>query len=193
MATDSSDVSVLQERNFSDHHVTGIKEEYEDHSQDLTSQIKFEEHPVPISFPVEKREPEEEQSNLDTVNEEARVEVAAEGNEVSTERIGMPTKRKSSESVGIVHVEKTIVCQILNSSGSSEKPVGIHEDEKQLEIKASEPCFSKSSTEMYFQNGLNIVWPTSVSICHSELTVLELQATCKSMETITLMFSMRWR
>ncbi|KAJ4425883.1 hypothetical protein ANN_27509 [Periplaneta americana] len=49
---------VLQEQNFTDQHVTGMKEEYKDKSQDLTTEIKFEEDPVPISFPVVKREPE---------------------------------------------------------------------------------------------------------------------------------------
>ncbi|XP_069671182.1 uncharacterized protein [Periplaneta americana] len=50
--------SLSQERNFLDHHVTGIKEEYEDQSQDLTSEITFKGDPVPISFPMVKREPE---------------------------------------------------------------------------------------------------------------------------------------
>ncbi|XP_069669764.1 uncharacterized protein [Periplaneta americana] len=63
-------------------HVTGIKEEYEDQSHDLTSEIKFEEDPVPISFPVVKREPEEEWSEF---NEEPRAEVTAEDNEVFAE------------------------------------------------------------------------------------------------------------
>ncbi|KAJ4425964.1 hypothetical protein ANN_27590 [Periplaneta americana] len=47
------------ERNFSDHHMTAIKEEYEDQSLDLTTEIKFEENAEPISLPVMKREPEE--------------------------------------------------------------------------------------------------------------------------------------
>ncbi|KAJ4425853.1 hypothetical protein ANN_27479 [Periplaneta americana] len=50
---------ILEERNLGDHHVTYIKEEYEDHRQDLKTEIKFEEDPVPFSFPVVKREPEE--------------------------------------------------------------------------------------------------------------------------------------
>ncbi|XP_069672501.1 uncharacterized protein [Periplaneta americana] len=75
-----------EERNFLDHHLTGIKEEHEDQSSDLLSEIKFEGDPVPISFPMVKREPEEEESDLDTVNDDARVEVSAEDNEVLTER-----------------------------------------------------------------------------------------------------------
>ncbi|XP_069671342.1 uncharacterized protein [Periplaneta americana] len=47
------------ERNFSDQHVTAIKEEYEDQSLDLTTEIKFEKDAEPISLPVVKREPEE--------------------------------------------------------------------------------------------------------------------------------------
>ncbi|XP_069671280.1 uncharacterized protein [Periplaneta americana] len=77
--------SLSKERNFLDHHVTGIKEEYEDQSSDLLSEIKFEGDPVPISLPMVKREPEEEQSDLDTVNDDARVEATPEDNEVLTE------------------------------------------------------------------------------------------------------------
>ncbi|KAJ4425337.1 hypothetical protein ANN_27952, partial [Periplaneta americana] len=74
-----------QERNFLDPHVSGIKEEYEDQSSDLLYEVKVEDDLVPISFPVVKREPEEEQSDLDAVNEEPRVEGAAEDNEIFTE------------------------------------------------------------------------------------------------------------
>ncbi|KAJ4425860.1 hypothetical protein ANN_27486 [Periplaneta americana] len=94
-----------EERNFSDHHVTGIKEEYEDQSQDLTFEIKFEEDPVPISFPVVKREPEEEQSDLDTVNEEPRVEGRAGDNEIFTECSDMlmvVEVRKQLKVIGII-------------------------------------------------------------------------------------------
>ncbi|XP_069671160.1 zinc finger protein 771-like isoform X2 [Periplaneta americana] len=137
-----------EERNVSDHHVTGIKEEYEDQSQDLTSEIKFEEDPVPISFPVVKREPEKEQSHSDAVNDDPWMEVTAEDNEISTESIGTPTRSKLSESVAIAHEENTTVCQILNNSGSSEKPVWTHvDDERQFVFKASEQCFSKSSKQ----------------------------------------------
>ncbi|XP_069669857.1 uncharacterized protein [Periplaneta americana] len=51
--------SLSQERNILDHHVTAIKVEYEDHSQVLSSEITFEEDPLPISFLLVKREPEE--------------------------------------------------------------------------------------------------------------------------------------
>ncbi|KAJ4425705.1 hypothetical protein ANN_27901 [Periplaneta americana] len=73
-----------EERNLVDQHVIGIKEEYDDQSQDLTSEIKFEEDPVPIPFPVVKREPKEEQSDF---NEEPGVEVTEEGMEVVAERL----------------------------------------------------------------------------------------------------------
>ncbi|XP_069673532.1 uncharacterized protein [Periplaneta americana] len=76
-----------EERNFLDQHVTGIKEEYEEQSSDLLSEIKFEGDPVPISFPMVKREPEEEQSDLDTVIDDPRVEVTAEDNEILTKSI----------------------------------------------------------------------------------------------------------
>ncbi|XP_069669252.1 uncharacterized protein [Periplaneta americana] len=72
---------ILEKWNFFDQHVTVNQ------SPDLTSEIKFEGDPVPFSFPVVKREQEEEQSNLHTVNEEPKVEVTTENNEVFTERL----------------------------------------------------------------------------------------------------------
>ncbi|XP_069673017.1 uncharacterized protein PF3D7_1120000-like isoform X3 [Periplaneta americana] len=74
------------ERNIGDQNVTGIKEEYEDQIEDLASEIKFEDDPVQISFPVLKHEPEEVHSAF---NEEPRVEVTAEDNEVFAERKGI--------------------------------------------------------------------------------------------------------
>ncbi|KAJ4425844.1 hypothetical protein ANN_27470 [Periplaneta americana] len=58
------------------------KEEYVNQSLDLISEVKFEEDP----FAVVKREPEEEQSDLDTVHVEPKVEVTAEDNEIFIER-----------------------------------------------------------------------------------------------------------
>ncbi|KAJ4425376.1 hypothetical protein ANN_27991 [Periplaneta americana] len=80
---------VLEERNHVDQHVTGIKEEYVDQSHDLTSEIKFEEDPVPITFPMVKREPEEERSEF---SEEPRAEVMAE-DEVFAERDAIRDRR----------------------------------------------------------------------------------------------------
>ncbi|XP_069669641.1 uncharacterized protein [Periplaneta americana] len=74
---------ILEERNLVDQHVTYIKEEYVDQSHDLTSEIKFEEVLLPVSFPMVKREPEEKQSDF---YEEPGVEVMAEDNEVFAER-----------------------------------------------------------------------------------------------------------
>ncbi|KAJ4425375.1 hypothetical protein ANN_27990 [Periplaneta americana] len=74
---------ILEERSLVDQLVTGIKEEYVDQSHGLTSEIKFEEDPVPISFRVVKREPEGDQSDF---HEEPRMEVTAEDNEVFAER-----------------------------------------------------------------------------------------------------------
>ncbi|XP_069671215.1 uncharacterized protein [Periplaneta americana] len=59
VTADEEKKPILEERILGDHHVTYIKEEYEDHRQDLKTEIKFEEDPVPFSFPVVKREPEE--------------------------------------------------------------------------------------------------------------------------------------
>ncbi|KAJ4425385.1 hypothetical protein ANN_28000 [Periplaneta americana] len=129
-----------------------IKEEYEDHSHDLTSEIKFEEDPVPISFPVVKREPEEEQSDLATVNEEPRVEGTAEDNEIFTEWIAANKERcVSSKFDGIAQEENETVCEIPKNSDSSEKRIRTREDKKQLQLEMSKEYLSnlaKSTTHL---------------------------------------------
>ncbi|XP_069671857.1 zinc finger protein 813-like isoform X4 [Periplaneta americana] len=132
-----------EERNFLDHHVTGTKEEYEDQTSDLLSEIKFEGDPVPISFPMIKREPEEEESDLDTVNEEPSVELTAEDNEVLTERIAATNEGTvSTEFDSLALEEDETVCEIPKNSSSLGKPVRTREDEKQSELELSEICFS---------------------------------------------------
>ncbi|XP_069669744.1 zinc finger protein 572-like isoform X8 [Periplaneta americana] len=135
---------ILEEQNLVDQLVTGIKEEYEDQSHDLTTEIKFEEGPVPISFPVVKREPEEEQSDF---NEEPRVEVTVEDNEDFAERIPTASERRavSLEFDSILLEEDETVCDNPKNSGALGKPARNHEDEKQFEFELSKICFSNSA------------------------------------------------
>ncbi|XP_069690463.1 uncharacterized protein [Periplaneta americana] len=76
--------AVYEEGNVLDLHVTEIKLECMDPTYDLKSEMTFEESPMPVDFPIVKRQAEEEQSDLDTVNEDPRVKVAAE-DEIFTE------------------------------------------------------------------------------------------------------------
>ncbi|KAJ4425334.1 hypothetical protein ANN_27949 [Periplaneta americana] len=141
---------------FLDQPVSGIKEEYEDQSQDLKTEIKFEEDPVPISFPVVKREPEEEQSDLDTVNEEPRVEGTAEDNEIFTECYQKVSV--SSEFDGIAH-EGTRLCEIPKNSDSSGKYAPTHEDKQELQFEMSKECLSnpaKSTMHLRERVGKNV-------------------------------------
>ncbi|XP_069671286.1 uncharacterized protein [Periplaneta americana] len=127
----SHDLVSEQERNFLDHHVTGIKEEFVNQSHDLLSEVKCEKDPVAISFPVVKREPEEEQSDSDAVNEEPRVEVTAEDNEVLTERIANRNERTGSTELASLPLEEN---EVPKKSVFSRKPERTREDEKQLEL-----------------------------------------------------------
>ncbi|XP_069672711.1 uncharacterized protein [Periplaneta americana] len=77
--------SEVEEGKVLDLHVTEIKTEYMDHSYDVKSEMTFEESSAPVDFPIMKSKAEEEQGDLDTVNEDPQVEVAAEDNEVFTE------------------------------------------------------------------------------------------------------------
>ncbi|KAJ4425480.1 hypothetical protein ANN_28096 [Periplaneta americana] len=131
-----------QERNLVDQLVIGIKEEYEDQSHDLISEIKFEEDPVSISFPVVKREPEDEQSDF---NEEPGVEVTAE-DESYAERIAATNDEIVSSDFDCLALEENeTVCEISKNSGSSRKPLRSRDDEKQLEFEFPK-VFVRSST-----------------------------------------------
>ncbi|XP_069669312.1 uncharacterized protein [Periplaneta americana] len=133
---------ILEERNLVDQLVIGIKEEYEDQSHDLISEIKFEEDPVSISFPVVKREPEDEQSDF---NEEPGVEVTAE-DESYAERIAATNDEIVSSDFDCLALEENeTVCEISKNSGSSRKPLRSRDDEKQLEFEFPKVCFSNSA------------------------------------------------
>ncbi|XP_069669662.1 zinc finger protein 239-like [Periplaneta americana] len=133
---------ILEERKLVDQLVTGIKEEYVDQSHDLTSEIKFEEDPVPISFCVVKREPEEEQSDF---HEEPRAEVTAEDNEVFAESIAATNERTVTSEFGSLAPEVNgTVCEIPKNSGCSEKPSRTREDEKKFEFELSKMTVSNS-------------------------------------------------
>ncbi|KAJ4425980.1 hypothetical protein ANN_27606 [Periplaneta americana] len=78
--------SEAEEGNLLDLDVTKIKTECIDHRYDMKSEIVFEESAVPINFPMLKSEAEEEFCELDQVKE-VKLQVSAEENEVSTERL----------------------------------------------------------------------------------------------------------
>ncbi|XP_069670262.1 uncharacterized protein [Periplaneta americana] len=75
-----------EEGNLLDLDVTKIKTECIDHRYKFKSEIVFEESAVPIDFPILKSEAEEEFCELDQVKE-VKLEVTAEENEDSTERL----------------------------------------------------------------------------------------------------------
>ncbi|XP_069673366.1 uncharacterized protein [Periplaneta americana] len=92
--TDTDEKKLLSEEgNLLDLHETEIKTECIDRSCKLESDITFEETPVSIHFPIVKSEAEwsevnkEELSEQVEVEEEVKLEVAADGNEVLSERI----------------------------------------------------------------------------------------------------------
>ncbi|XP_069670889.1 uncharacterized protein [Periplaneta americana] len=74
-----------EEGNSIDLHVTEIKTECMDHSYDMKSEI-FEETPVPIVFPIVKKESEEHCYKLDQVEKDVKLDAAAKEDEVLTER-----------------------------------------------------------------------------------------------------------
>ncbi|XP_069673360.1 uncharacterized protein [Periplaneta americana] len=58
-----------------------------DHSYDVNPEIKVEDTPVPISFPVVKTEVHKDVFDVDRVQQEQKVEVSSEEDEVLTWRI----------------------------------------------------------------------------------------------------------
>ncbi|XP_069672989.1 uncharacterized protein [Periplaneta americana] len=94
--------ALSEERNLSNLQVGGMKTECMDHSCDLTSDVNVEDTPVPFSFAVVKCEDEDipmpissavlksevdqDLCHLNRVQEEQKVEVSSEEDEVFSER-----------------------------------------------------------------------------------------------------------
>ncbi|XP_069669276.1 uncharacterized protein [Periplaneta americana] len=77
--------SEVEEENVLDLHMSEIKTECMVKSYDLKSEITFEETPVPVCFSIMNSEAKEETHELDQVEEEVKLEVTAEEDEVFTE------------------------------------------------------------------------------------------------------------
>ncbi|XP_069671000.1 uncharacterized protein [Periplaneta americana] len=80
--------SESEQGNSLDLHVTDIKTECMDHSYDMKPEMAFGVTPVPIDSPIVKREIEKEPLDLNKVEEEAKLEVTVEEEEVLTESLG---------------------------------------------------------------------------------------------------------
>ncbi|XP_069672832.1 uncharacterized protein [Periplaneta americana] len=80
--------TLSEEGNLYHLEVTDLKTEYVDHSCDLKSEIKVEDTPVPISFPVVKSEVDEGSFDVDRVQQKQKVEVSSQEDEVLTESGG---------------------------------------------------------------------------------------------------------
>ncbi|XP_069673186.1 uncharacterized protein [Periplaneta americana] len=78
--------ALSEERNLLDLEAMDIKTEYVDHSYDITSEIKVEDSTMSISSPMVKCEVEEDSFDPDRVQQEQKVEVNSEKDEVLTER-----------------------------------------------------------------------------------------------------------
>ncbi|XP_069690454.1 uncharacterized protein [Periplaneta americana] len=77
---------IKKEGNISHLEVTGIKTECMDQNYEIKSEIKVEDAPVPTSFVFMKSEVDEDLFDVHRVQQEQRVEVSSEGDEVLTER-----------------------------------------------------------------------------------------------------------
>ncbi|KAJ4425818.1 hypothetical protein ANN_27444 [Periplaneta americana] len=108
-----------EEGNLSHLQVAGIKTECEDHSYDLTSEIKVEDTPEPVSSPIVKSELEstsvpfifatEDSFDLDTVQQEKKVEISSKEDERLLESsANNVTKTESSECDGIASDEQKL-------------------------------------------------------------------------------------
>ncbi|XP_069670072.1 uncharacterized protein [Periplaneta americana] len=76
--------SLSEEGNLSHLEVTGMKTECVDHSWDLKSEIKVEDSPVGLT--TVKPEVDDDLFDVDRVQQEQKVEVSSEEDEVLTER-----------------------------------------------------------------------------------------------------------
>ncbi|XP_069669289.1 uncharacterized protein [Periplaneta americana] len=77
--------------------VTGMKAECMDHSYEIKSEIKVEDNPVPMSFAFVKSEVDEDLFDVDRVQQEWKVEVSSEEDEVFPESTYLHKQRSTSE------------------------------------------------------------------------------------------------
>ncbi|KAJ4425550.1 hypothetical protein ANN_27745 [Periplaneta americana] len=80
--------TLSEEGNLCHLEVTGLMTECVDHSCDLKSEIKVEDTPVPINFPVVKSEFDEGSFDVDRVQQKQKVEASSEKDGVLTESSG---------------------------------------------------------------------------------------------------------
>ncbi|XP_069670289.1 gastrula zinc finger protein XlCGF17.1-like isoform X6 [Periplaneta americana] len=124
--------------------VTGMKAECMDHSYEIKSEINVDETPLPTSVVFVKSEVDEDLFDVDGVQQEQKVEVSSEEDEVFPEStIATNVKNVSSEFDSILLEENETVCEISKNSGPKGRRVQNCENEKQYEL--SEICFSSSS------------------------------------------------
>ncbi|XP_069670297.1 uncharacterized protein [Periplaneta americana] len=126
--------------------VTGMKAECMDHSYEIKSEINVDETPLPTSVVFVKSEVDEDLFDVDGVQQEQKVEVSSEEDEVFPERIAATNERiVSSKLDGIALEENETVCEIPKNSGSLEKLARTRENEKQVEFESSKICISNST------------------------------------------------
>ncbi|XP_069669258.1 zinc finger protein 732-like isoform X3 [Periplaneta americana] len=77
-----------------------------------------------------KSSSEEDLLDVDRVEQEEKLEISSEEDEVLTERIATSSKKNASEFGSIAHEENAKLCQIPNHSDTSEEPVRTRDGEK---------------------------------------------------------------
>ncbi|XP_069670295.1 uncharacterized protein [Periplaneta americana] len=96
--------------------VTGMKAECMDHSYEIKSEIKVEDTPLPTSVVFVKSEVDEDMFDVDRVQQEQKVEVSSEEDEVFPERLAA----KCSDSVETKH--PTEASQMTGHPGHMQVP-----------------------------------------------------------------------
>ncbi|XP_069670164.1 zinc finger protein 664-like isoform X2 [Periplaneta americana] len=100
LSSDNTDTDekkpLTEEGNLLDVQLIGMKTEYADYSCDVKSEIKVEDCPVPISFPVVKTEVVEDSSDLERVKQQQKVKVSPVEDEVLPEGIADNVEKSDS-------------------------------------------------------------------------------------------------
>ncbi|XP_069669256.1 uncharacterized protein [Periplaneta americana] len=122
--------SSSEEGNSSHLEVTEMKIECVEHSYEIKSEIKVDNTPMPTSLAFVNCEIDEDLLDVDRVEQEEKLEISSEEDEVLTERIATSSKKNASEFGSIAHEENAKLCQIPNHSDTSEEPVRTRDGEK---------------------------------------------------------------
>ncbi|XP_069670287.1 zinc finger protein 664-like isoform X4 [Periplaneta americana] len=131
--------------------VTGMKAECMDHSYEIKSEIKVEDTPLPTSVVFVKSEVDEDMFDVDRVQQEQKVEVSSEEDEVFPESFADSNDQTiSSKCEGFAHEANVTNCDAgKHSVFSTNNDFRAHIGDKRFKCDVSEKCSTSGNLKSH--------------------------------------------